>query len=113
MPSTSKSRKWTASSPFSTAKSPVSPPCWNTAMNKRTEVALLLLLLASFRAALCQDAAKPDPAYVLGPEDQLVIRVLDIEEVPDKPFRIDMRGNLNLPIVGRVHAAGFTVEQLE
>jgi polysaccharide export outer membrane protein len=76
--------------------------------------ALLLLLLAILPALLPgQAAGKPDPAYILGPEDQLVIRVLDIEEVPDKPFRVDMRGNLNLPVVGRVHAGGLTVEQLE
>lgn len=77
------------------------------------------LLLAS--AAAAQQAAPPPPvdtekpsaAYILGPDDQLVIRVVDIEEVPDKPIRIDMRGNINLPIVGRLHAGGLTVEQLE
>jgi polysaccharide biosynthesis/export protein len=52
-------------------------------------------------------------AYVLGSEDQIVIRVVDIDEVPDKPFRIDMRGNINVPLIGRVHAGGLTVEQLE
>ena len=92
-------------------------------MTKRTELALLALLLAPLGTLPGQEAAAPDPAapgavkpdaaYVLGPEDQLVIRVLDIEEIPDKPFRVDMRGNLSLPIVGRVHAGGLTVDQLE
>jgi polysaccharide export outer membrane protein len=58
-------------------------------------------------------AARTDAAYVLGPEDQIVIRVLDLEEIPDKPFRVDMRGNINVPLIGRVHAGGLTVEQLE
>src|ERR1051325_9269037 len=53
------------------------------------------------------------PAYVLGPEDQIVIRVLDLQEVPDRPFRIDTRGNINVPLIGRVHAGGLSIEQLE
>ena len=83
-------------------------------MTQRTVFALFALLLVPLcAAAQTASLAKPDPAYVLGPEDQLIIRVLDIEELPDKPFRIDMRGNLNLPIAGRVHAGGLTIEQLE
>jgi polysaccharide export outer membrane protein len=39
--------------------------------------------------------------------------VLDVEEISDKPQRIDSRGNLSLPLVGRVAAAGSTVEELE
>jgi polysaccharide export outer membrane protein len=70
------------------------------------------------RAAAIQPAGEnsgrgADVAYVLGPDDQVLIRVVDIEEVPDKPFRIDMRGNINVPLIGRVHAAGLTIEQLE
>ncbi len=54
-------------------------------------------------------------SYVLGPEDQVTIRVLDLDEISerDKPIRIDTRGNISLPVAGRVHAAGLTVEQLE
>jgi polysaccharide export outer membrane protein len=51
--------------------------------------------------------------YRLGPNDEVVVRVLDAEEIPDKPLRIDSRGNLSLPLVGRVPAAGLTLEQLE
>ena len=83
-------------------------------MMKNTDFALLALLLAPLcGVAQVAPSAKPDPAYILGPEDQLIIRVLDLEELPDKPFRVDMRGNLNLPIAGRVHAGGLTIEQLE
>lgn len=72
-----------------------------------------LWLLAPLLFGQPATTAKADPAYVLGPDDQITIRVLDIEEVPDKPFRIDMRGNINVPVIGRVHAGGLTVEQLE
>jgi polysaccharide biosynthesis/export protein len=53
------------------------------------------------------------PAYVLGPGDQVVIRVLDLEEIGENPFRVDMRGNINLPLAGRIHAGGLSVEELE
>lgn len=51
--------------------------------------------------------------YRLGPNDEVVVQVLDAEEIPEKPLRIDSRGNLSLPLLGRVVAAGLTVEQLE
>lgn len=64
--------------------------------------------------------AEPRPAveeapssYILGPGDQIVIRAFDAEEISDKPTRISSSGYINLPLVGRVHAAGMTVEQLE
>ncbi len=52
-------------------------------------------------------------ANVLGPEDQVSIRVLDDDEIPDKPFRIDAEGFLHLPLVGEVKAAGVSTRQLE
>lgn len=52
--------------------------------------------------------------YALGPDDQVLITALDAEEVSTKaPIRIDSRGNINLPMVGRIRAAGLTPEQLE
>jgi polysaccharide export outer membrane protein len=63
-----------------------------------------------FAAVLCLCG---DDRYVLGPDDQVVIKVLDVTEIDDKPVRVDMRGNINVPIAGRLQAAGLTVEQLE
>ena len=51
--------------------------------------------------------------YVLGPNDQVLIRAADVEEINEKPFRIDSEGNINFPLIGRVHAAGLTVQELE
>jgi polysaccharide biosynthesis/export protein len=59
------------------------------------------------------DNPKAGNAYLLGPEDVLSIRVLNREELGDAPYPIDLRGEIGLPRVGRVHAAGLTVEQLE
>jgi polysaccharide export outer membrane protein len=47
--------------------------------------------------------------YLLGSQDQLVIRVADLEETPNTPLRIDPSGNVDLPLIGPVHAAGLTI----
>jgi len=51
--------------------------------------------------------------YLLGPNDQIVIRALDAPEISDKQFLIGTNGNITLPMIGRVKAGGLTVEQLE
>ena len=50
--------------------------------------------------------------YLLGPDDQISVRVLQVPEVADKPVRIDFDGYISLPYIGRVQAAGLTTEQL-
>src|ERR1035437_6648441 len=121
VPSNSRSRKSMASSAFWMAKSHDSPISSGGAMNR---VSLLLAALLAALLAPAGPAPPPPPgppprpqgapaAYILGPDDQILIRVVDIEEVPDKPVRIDMRGNINLPIVGRIHAGGLSGEQLD
>jgi polysaccharide export outer membrane protein len=71
------------------------------------------LLLLLFGAMAFGQTPAPAPSYVLGPDDQVAIHVLDLDEIGDSPFRIDMRGYINVPLAGRLHAAGLTVEQLE
>ncbi len=53
------------------------------------------------------------PNYVLGPNDQILVRAPEAEELDNRPFRIDGDGNLNLPLVGRIHAAGMTLQEME
>src|SRR5262245_23345524 len=53
------------------------------------------------------------PQYVLGPNDEITIMSILAPEVANKPVRISTSGDINLPMVGRVHAAGSSVEQLE
>lgn len=59
------------------------------------------------------DSVGETRAYVLGPEDSLSIKVLNADELGENAYPIDLRGNLNLPLAGRVHAAGLTIEELE
>jgi polysaccharide biosynthesis/export protein len=54
------------------------------------------------------------PDYVLGPNDQISLLVPDLEdEFTDKTFRVDMSGNVSLPFMGHLHAAGLTIGGLE
>jgi polysaccharide biosynthesis/export protein len=52
-------------------------------------------------------------SYVLGPEDQITVRIFAADDIPDKPVQIDNDGSVTLPMIGMVHAAGLTVEQLQ
>lgn len=52
------------------------------------------------------------PEYVLGPGDQVVLHVSDMDDIPQGPIRIDPSGQIDLPLVGRIQAGGLTVDQL-
>jgi polysaccharide export outer membrane protein len=79
----------------------------------------ILLMTVSWAPAAQQSLVPSAPSrsedaqYVLGPDDQVKIWALGVEEISDKPVRVDPSGNFDLPLVGRVHAAGLTVEQLK
>jgi polysaccharide export outer membrane protein len=51
--------------------------------------------------------------YILGPEDQINVRVFAAEDIPDRPAQIANDGTVNLPMVGQVHAAGLTIDQFQ
>jgi polysaccharide biosynthesis/export protein len=51
--------------------------------------------------------------YVLGSNDQVLIRAFQVEEIGERPYRIDGDGNIDLPLVGTVKAGGLSVAQLE
>jgi polysaccharide biosynthesis/export protein len=50
--------------------------------------------------------------YVLGASDQILIRS-NADEINEKPFRIDGDGNINLPLVGKLHVEGMSQQELE
>ena len=50
--------------------------------------------------------------YVLGPGDALTVSVLDLDEMGKESYRIDMAGNLTLPLIGVIHAEGLDVSQI-
>jgi len=77
---------------------------------------LLTLCLPAPAQTDSSNAEQSQALYVLGPDDQITIRVLNLEEIGTDhtdPYRIDVRGYINVPLIGRVQAGGLTVEQLE
>jgi polysaccharide biosynthesis/export protein len=51
--------------------------------------------------------------YLLGPDDQLDISGPELNEGDNKPVRVDGDGDIQAPLVGRVHVAGLTVQETE
>ncbi|HWR50078.1 MAG TPA: polysaccharide biosynthesis/export family protein [Bryobacteraceae bacterium] len=54
-----------------------------------------------------------DPAYRVGPEDQININVVQGEEVNGREYKVGPDGDISVPLIGRVHAAGLTLDELE
>ena len=59
----------------------------------------------------CDDKVRS--TYQLGPDDQLEISGPELAEFGNKPARIDSDGDVQAPLVGRIHVAGLTVQQAE
>jgi polysaccharide export outer membrane protein len=59
----------------------------------------------------CDDKVRS--TYLLGPDDQLEISGPELTEFGNKPARIDSDGDIQAPLVGRIHVAGLTVQQVE
>lgn len=51
--------------------------------------------------------------YVLGPEDEITVRALDVDEIDGKTARVDPSGSVDLPLVGKLKASGLSVGQFE
>ena len=51
--------------------------------------------------------------YLLGAEDTITVRVFAADDIPDRPAQIGNDGTVTLPMIGKVHAAGLTVDQLQ
>jgi polysaccharide export outer membrane protein len=79
---------------------------------------LFFFIISGFLAASALSPENQQPghhaaaSYVLGPQDQLSIHVVDLDDVSDKPVRIDPSGFIDLPMAGRMDVAGMTLDQL-
>jgi polysaccharide export outer membrane protein len=80
---------------------------------------LLVALVASGQIPTAQaplattGSTSTDAASQLGPNDVIQIHAVEAEDISDKPIRIGSDGYINLPLVGRLKAAGLTVEELQ
>jgi polysaccharide export outer membrane protein len=77
-------------------------------------VAICVLLTLHAGASM---AANVDTvSYRLGPEDQVAIKVMDLDKLQlegQQAPKVDVNGDLNLPIIGNVHVAGLTVTEVK
>lgn len=77
---------------------------------------LLLLLTLGYSGLCAEQVPGSDRGYVLGPDDGILVNVVDLVELDSKSLgviRLDQQGNIRLPLAGRIHASGLTVENLE
>lgn len=76
--------------------------------------AAMLLAGAVYSQAPADQSARDKQArgVVIGPTDTVAISVLGAEEL-SKEWRVGSTGDVTLPLIGRVPAAGLTVEQFE
>lgn len=88
--------------------------------NCRNIIGFLVLMSIASSGQVAQTPQAPvrmiesvRPDYELGPNDQFLLGVPQAQEINQRPFRIDSEGFIDLPLVGRVHAAGLTVRGLE
>jgi polysaccharide export outer membrane protein len=51
--------------------------------------------------------------YVIGPQDKLRIRVFEVKDLSFDEEEVDANGQIQLPLIGRVTAAGKTTVQLQ
>ena len=86
----------------------------------QTSLAVFVMLTLAVVYAGAQEPAvtttQTESGYVLGPDDEIMIRGIETPESSDKsdkPVLIGTNGNITLPMIGRVKAGGLTVEQLE
>jgi polysaccharide export outer membrane protein len=73
----------------------------------------LLALLLICAGSSAQPSGSPQSEYVLGIDDQLTVRIQDLPDIPDKPYRVAPSGSVDLPLLGTVRAAGLTVPQFK
>ena len=73
-----------------------------------------MLLKPDAPVPVAQPAAPSSPGanYVVGPQDQISITVVDEPELTNK-FRVDGDGSFSYPYLGRVVAAGLTLSELQ
>ena len=84
---------------------------------------LFLLVSLAIQSTICAgqlainslktDSEQVNNGYILGIDDQLRIALLDVEGFEGKTFQINSRGELKLPLIGYVQAAGLTIRDLE
>lgn len=88
-------------------------------MAKFSVIGATLVLALWTTTTYSQTPSSPAPvraivsALRLGPEDVIQIRVVDADDIGDKPVRVAADGSITVPVIGRIKAAGLTVDELQ
>jgi len=89
----------------------------NQSVNTKLGLKVVAFAAASF--SLLMSAPQSNGAdlagYRLGPEDQVSIRVMDMDKLQldsASAPKINVNGDLDLPVIGHLHAEGLTLDQL-
>src|SRR5258708_6932397 len=82
-------------------------------MSTRSRFFVTLILCVAAAAQQQPPESKVDGGYTLGPGDQISIWALGADEIAQKPVRVDTSGYIDVPLAGRLHAAGLSVDQLK
>ena len=69
--------------------------------------------LATAQTAPRVSVAGASGSYILGPGDQFIMEIADLEELNGKAHRVDNDGTVTLPLIGRMQAAGLTLPEFE
>jgi polysaccharide export outer membrane protein len=82
---------------------------------KSFQLAMLLGTLAGCIYAQASGPAdttlKPED-YRLGPGDQVVVHVVNMDEIQETPYSVDAQGSLHLPVAGDVYVGGMTGQEV-
>src|SRR6187401_1630857 len=81
-------------------------------MATSSRLPLLLLLAGILMLGFVANAQVPVTNYVIGPEDVLTITSFDQDDITGK-YQVDADGTFSFPLIGRVHAGGLTLRQLQ
>lgn len=52
-------------------------------------------------------------AYILGPEDEITIRGVGLDEITNVPVQVDPSGYIRLPLIGQMRVSGMTVAEAQ
>jgi polysaccharide export outer membrane protein len=73
----------------------------------------LAVLMSSMAVLTLGEGLIDRSKYILGPADQISIRIAEGDDISDKPMIVDPDGYIDLNMVGRIHAAGMSVTELQ
>src|SRR5258708_2034682 len=79
----------------------------------RLRLISLAVLMSSMAVLTLGEGLVDRSKYILGPADQISIRIAEGDDISDKPMIVDPDGYIDLNMVGRIHAAGMSVTELQ